>query len=138
MPPWVKNVRSSAEMKAAMEGLLAPEFKEAAEGRAEVRNVFSLPGGMAIAGCYVPDGKITRNSQCRLLRDNVVVYTGRVGSLRRFKDDVREVQTGYECGIGLERFNDVKVGDVIETFRMEEIKRTLESAGKAPQAPASA
>jgi translation initiation factor IF-2 len=127
-----------AEMKAAMEGMLAPEFKEAAEGRAEVRNVFSLPGGMVIAGSYVAEGKITRNAQCRLLRDNVVVYTGKVGSLRRFKDDVREVQTGYECGIGLDRFNDVKVGDVIETFRMDEIKRTLESAGRATQPQASA
>ena len=76
--------------------------------------------------------------QCRLLRDNVVVYTGRVGSLRRFKDDAREVQAGYECGIGLERFNDVKVGDVIECFRMDEMKRTLESAAKAAQPQASA
>jgi len=127
-----------AELKAAMEGLLAPEFKESAEGRAEVRNVFSLPGGVVIAGSYVVEGKITRNGQCRLLRDNVVVYTGRVGSLRRFKDDAREVQSGYECGIGLERFNDLKVGDVIECFRMDAIKRTLESAGKAPQPQASA
>ncbi len=127
-----------AEMKAAMEGLLSPEFKEAPEGRAEVRNVFSLPGGLVIAGSYVVEGKITRNGQCRLLRDNVVVYTGKVGSLRRFKDDAREVQTGYECGIGLEKFNDVKVGDVIECFRMDEIKRTLESTEKATpqQAPA--
>jgi translation initiation factor IF-2 len=127
-----------AELKAAMEGLLAPEFKESLEGRAEVRNVFSLPGGVVIAGSYVVEGKITRNGQCRLLRDNVVVYTGRVGSLRRFKDDAREVQSGYECGIGLERFNDVKVGDVVECFRMDAIKRTLESAGKAPQPQASA
>jgi translation initiation factor IF-2 len=127
-----------SELKAAMEGLLAPEFKETLEGRAEVRNVFSLPGGVVIAGSYVAEGKITRNGQCRLLRDNVVVYTGRVGSLRRFKDDAREVQSGYECGIGLERFNDVKVGDVIECFRMDAIKRTLESAGKATQPQASA
>jgi translation initiation factor IF-2 len=127
-----------AEVRAAMEGLLAPEFREAAEGRAEVRDTFSLPGGLVIAGSYVLDGKISRNAQCRLLRDNVVVHTGRIGSLRRFKDDVREVQTGYECGIGLERFNDIKVGDVIECFKMEEIKRTLESAVRAAPTQASA
>jgi translation initiation factor IF-2 len=127
-----------AEVKAAMEGLLAPEFREAIEGRAEVRNTFSLPGGLTIAGSYVLDGKVTRNAQCRLLRDNVVIHTGKIGSLRRFKDDVREVQTGYECGIGLERYNDLKVGDVIECFRMEEIKRTLESAVRAAPSQASA
>ena len=127
-----------AEVRAAMEGLLSPEFKEAAEGRAEVRNVFSLPGGAVIAGGYVVDGRIPRGGQCRLLRDNVVVYTGRVGSLRRFKDDVREVQAGYECGIGLERYNDVKVGDVVECYRMDEVKRTLETAAKAAQPQASA
>jgi translation initiation factor IF-2 len=127
-----------AEVKAAMEGLLAPEFREVIEGRAEVRDTFSLPGGLTIAGSYVTEGKVTRNVQCRLLRDNVVIHSGKVGSLRRFKDDVREVQTGYECGIGLERYNDLKVGDVIECFRMEEIKRTLESAGRAPSTQASA
>jgi len=127
-----------AEVKAAMEGLLAPEFREAIEGRAEVRDTFSLPGGLVIAGSYVLDGKVTRNAQCRLLRDNVVIHTGKIGSLRRFKDDVREVQTGYECGIGLERYNDVKVGDVIECFRIEEIKRTLESAGRSAPTQASA
>jgi translation initiation factor IF-2 len=127
-----------AEVKAAMEGLLAPEFREVVEGRAEVRNTFSLPGGLVIAGSYVVDGKVTRNAQCRLLRDNVVIHTGKIGSLRRFKDDVREVQTGYECGIGLERYNDLKVGDVVECFRMEEIKRTLESTGRAAATQASA
>jgi len=127
-----------SEVRAAMEGLLAPEFREVIDGRAEVRDTFSLPGGLVIAGSYVVDGKVTRNAQCRLLRDNVVIHTGKVGSLRRFKDDVREVQTGYECGIGLERYNDVKVGDVIECFRMEEIKRTLESAGRAASTQASA
>jgi len=127
-----------AEVKAAMEGLLAPEFREAIEGRAEVRDTFSLPGGLVIAGSYVTEGKVVRNAQCRLLRDNVVIHNGKIGSLRRFKDDVREVQTGYECGIGLERYNDLKVGDVIECFRMEEIKRTLESASRATPTQASA
>jgi translation initiation factor IF-2 len=127
-----------AEVRAAMEGLLAPEYKESIEGHAEVRNTFALPGGLVIAGSYVTDGKITRNAQCRLLRDNVVVYTGRVGSLRRFKDDVREVQGGYECGIGLERFNDVKVGDIVECFRMDEIKRTLATSARTGASPASA
>jgi translation initiation factor IF-2 len=127
-----------AEVKAAMEGLLAPEFREVVEGRAEVRDTFSLPGGLTIAGSYVTDGKVARNAQCRLLRDNVVIHTGKIGSLRRFKEDVREVQTGYECGIGLERYNDVKVGDVIECFRMEELKRTLESTSRVAPAQASA
>jgi translation initiation factor IF-2 len=119
---------------AALEGLLAPDFREAVEGRADVRDTFSVPGGKVIAGSYVTDGKIVRNAQCRLLRDNVVIHTGTVGSLRRFKDDVREVASSYECGIGLERYNDIKVGDVIECFRMEEIKRTLDSvAAVAPE-----
>jgi translation initiation factor IF-2 len=112
------------EVKAALEGLLAPEQKEVYEGRAEVRNTFSIPGG-TIAGCYVVDGTITRARPCRVIRDGRVVHSGRLSSLRRFKDDAREVQTGYECGIGLERFNDVKVGDLIEVYRVEEIKRTL-------------
>ncbi|HYB97749.1 MAG TPA: translation initiation factor IF-2 [Candidatus Limnocylindrales bacterium] len=113
------------EVKAALEGMLAPEYKEVFEGRAEVRNTFTVPGG-TIAGCYVLDGSIIRNHDCRLLRDNVVVYKGKVGSLRRFKDDAREVAAGYECGIGLDRFNDVKVGDIIETFRQDAVKRTLQ------------
>lgn len=126
------------EMKAALEGLLAPEFKEAIEGRAEVRDTFNVPGGVTIAGCYVTDGNVKRTSQCRLLRDNVVIHTGAVGSLRRFKDDVKEVQTGFECGIGIERFNDLKPGDVIECFRMDEIKRSLDdvSQGAGASAPA--
>jgi translation initiation factor IF-2 len=126
------------EVRQALEGLLAPEFKEVSEGRAEVRQVFTVPGGNAIAGSYVTDGKVTRNARCRLLRDNIVIHEGKVGSLRRFKDDVREVQSGYECGIGIDRFNDVKPGDVIECFRMDEIKRTLSDrpAGSAAGAPA--
>jgi len=114
------------EVKLALEGLLAPEQKEVYEGRAEVRNTFSIPGG-TIAGCYVLDGTITRARSCRVLRDGRVVFTGRLSSLRRFKDDAREVQAGYECGIGVDRFNDVKVGDLIECYRIDEIKRTLSS-----------
>ncbi len=126
-------------MRAALEGLLAPEYKEAVEGRAEVRDTFNVPGGVTIAGCYVTDGKVSRNSQCRLLRDDVVIHTGSVGSLRRFKDDVREVQSGYECGIGIEGYNDVKPGDVIECFRLEEVKRSLpESSTGAPAGAAPA
>ena len=126
------------EMKAALEGLLAPEFKEALEGRAEVRDTFNVPGGVTIAGCYVTEGHVTRTSQCRLLRDNVVIHTGAIGSLRRFKDDVKEVQTGFECGIGIERFNDLKPGDVIECFRMDEIKRSLDDVSQSAGASAPA
>jgi translation initiation factor IF-2 len=125
------------EVKAALEGLLAPDYKEVLEGRAEVRQTFTVPGGSTIAGSYVTDGKVTRNARCRLLRDNVVIHESKVGSLRRFKDDVREVQSGYECGIGIDRYNDLKPGDVIECFRMDEIKRTLESSpGTSAGAPA--
>ncbi|TFH23311.1 MAG: translation initiation factor IF-2, partial [Myxococcales bacterium] len=126
------------EMKAALEGLLAPDFKEASEGRAEIRDTFSVPGGVTIAGCYVTEGKVRRASQCRLLRDNVVIHTGTVGSLRRFKDDVKEVLTGFECGIGLEKYNDLKPGDVIECFRMDEVKRTLDDVASRASAGAPA
>jgi len=127
------------EVRAALEGLLAPEYKEVVEGRAEIRQTFTVPGGVTIAGSYVTDGKVTRNSRCRLLRDNVVVHEGKIGSLRRFKDDVREVQSGYECGIGIDRFNDLKPGDVVECFRMEEIKRTLsDRPSSTPSTGASA
>jgi len=126
------------EVKAALEGLLAPEYQEAFEGRAEVREVFTVPGGLTVAGCYVTEGKVTRGSHCRLLRDNVVVHTGSLGSLRRFKDDVREVQQGYECGIGIDRYNDVKPGDVIECFRMQAIKRSLDESRRGSSAEASA
>jgi translation initiation factor IF-2 len=125
-----------AEMRLALEGMLAPSYKETIEGRAEVRQTFNLPGGVTIAGSYVTDGKVNRSAQCRLLRDNVVVHTGKLGSLRRFADDVREVQAGYECGIGIDRYNDVKPGDVIECFRLEEVKRTLEEASQTPAASA--
>jgi translation initiation factor IF-2 len=114
------------DMRAAMEGLLAPTYREKPIGRAEVRRVFSVPGGM-VAGSMVVDGKITRGGRARLVRDGRVVWEGRIGSLKRFKDDVREVLTNFECGIGLENFNDVKPGDVIESFEMEAVLRKLET-----------
>ena len=114
------------EIKKGMAGMLDPTFKEARIGAAEVREVFKVPKIGAIAGCMVTDGRITRTgeTQARLLRDNVVVNEGKIGSLRRFKDDVSEVKAGFECGIGLERYNDIKVGDVIEVFTMERVAAT--------------
>jgi len=113
------------EVRAAMAGLLPPRLEEAFLGRAEVRETFTVPRVGTIAGCYVTEGKVTRGARCRLVRDGVVVHEGAVGSLRRFKDDVREVQTGFECGIGIDGYNDVKIGDVIEAFRIEERPATL-------------
>jgi translation initiation factor IF-2 len=114
------------EMKKAMTGLLEPTFKEVRLGIAEVRNTFKVPKYGTIAGCMVTEGRITRagDTQARLVRDNVVVYEGKIGSLRRFKDDVGEVKAGFECGIGFERFNDIKIGDVIEVFSMERVAVT--------------
>ena len=111
------------DITAAMKGMLAPTFEEKINGHAQVRQIFHASGLGTIAGSYVTDGKIVRGSQVRLLRDNIVVFEGPMASLRRFKDDVKEVATGYECGIMLEKFNDVKEGDVIESYSMEEIKR---------------
>ena len=113
------------DVKKAMEGLLSPIFKEKYLGRAEIREVFSVPKVGTVAGCYIQDGKVVRNAQVRLTRDNIVIYTGKMSSLRRFKDDVKEVASGYECGIGLENYNDLKVGDMIEAFEMEKIAATL-------------
>jgi translation initiation factor IF-2 len=114
------------EMKKAMEGLLEPTFKEVRMGAAVVRETFKVPKFGTIAGCMVTEGRITRagDTQARLLRDNVVVYEGKIGSLRRFKDDVSEVKTGLECGIGFDKFNDIKVGDVIEVFASERVVTT--------------
>ena len=113
------------DVKKAMEGLLSPTFKEKYLGRSEVRELFSVPKIGTVAGCHVQDGKMLRNAQVRLLRDNVVVYEGKMSSLRRFKDDVKEVASGYECGIGLENYNDLKIGDIIEAFEMEKIAAKL-------------
>ena len=114
------------EMKKAMSGLLDPTFKEVRIGVAAVRETFKVPKYGTIAGCLVTEGRITRagDTQARLLRDNVVVYEGKIGSLRRFKDDVSEVKSGFECGIGFEKYNDLKVGDVIEVFVMERVAIT--------------
>jgi translation initiation factor IF-2 len=109
------------EIRAAMEGLLEPTLKEVARGRAEVRNTFKVPKFGVVAGCYVTEGSVGRNSSLRLLRDNRVIYEGKVASLRRFKDDVSEVKQGFECGIGLERYQDVKIGDIIEAYQVEKV-----------------
>ncbi|MDP7168834.1 MAG: EF-Tu/IF-2/RF-3 family GTPase, partial [Nitrospinota bacterium] len=113
------------EVRAALEGILDPISREVIRGHAEVRQTFHVPSIGSIAGCYVTDGAVQRGSEVRLIRDSVVVYTGRVSSLRRFKEDVNEVQQGYECGIGIEKFQDIKEGDVIEPFVTEEVARTL-------------
>ena len=110
------------EIQAAIKGMRAPKFREALLGHAEVRQIIHVPNVGTIAGSYVTDGKITRSAQIRIVRDGVVVAEDKIGSLRRFKDDVKEVAQSYECGVGLERFNDIKEGDVLEAFTMEEIK----------------
>ncbi|GAB4234256.1 MAG: hypothetical protein Kow00109_07210 [Acidobacteriota bacterium] len=113
------------EIRQAMEGLLAPTVTEKILGRAEVRETFRVPKVGTVAGCYVTEGALSRNALVRLLRDNVVVYEGKVGSLKRFKDDVNEVRSGYECGLSIANFNDIKVGDVIEAFVREEVAAQL-------------
>ena len=113
------------EIKSAMEGMLAPEFEEKIVCNVEVRDVFKITKVGTVAGCYVLDGKITRNTKIRLIRDGIVVYSGDLGSLKRFKDDVKEVATGYECGLNIHNFNDIKVGDIIEGYENVEIKRKL-------------
>ena len=110
------------EVEAAMKGMLAPKFREVDLGRAEVRNVFRITGVGMVAGCYVLDGKMQRNAQMRLLRDNIVIYDGAIASLQRFKDSVKEVAAGYECGITFEKFQDIKEGDIVEAFLMEQIE----------------
>jgi len=111
------------DIKKAMEGMLAPEFREKVMGNAEVREVFKIPSIGTIAGTYITDGKINRNDDVRIIRDGIVVFEGKIASMRRFKDDVKEVNSGYECGIGIEKYNDLKVGDNIEAFTMEKIER---------------
>ena len=113
------------EMKAAMTGLLDPKFQEVFQGRAEVRNTFKVPKAGTIAGCMVVDGVIPRSATVRLLRDNRVIYEGKIGSLRHFKNDVSEVRQGFECGIGIEKFQDIKISDVIEAFKVEKLEAAL-------------
>ena len=111
------------EIEAAMKGLLAPTYKEVLLGHAEVRQTIKVPGVGIIAGCYIQDGKITRNAQIRIVRDGIVIFEDKISSLRRFKDDVKEVNAGYECGVGIEKFNDIREGDSLEAFIMEECAR---------------
>jgi translation initiation factor IF-2 len=113
------------ELKMAMTGLLEPTFKEVQRGRAEVREIFKVPKIGTIAGCHVIEGVIPRSSSVRLLRDNRVIHEGKISSLKRFKDDASEVRSGFDCGIGLERFQDLKPGDIIEAFVKEEVAAVL-------------
>jgi len=113
------------DIRKAMVGMLEPTFEEEVAGLAEVRETFSVPKIGTIAGCFVLNGKILRTAKVRVLREGVVIYTGKIESLRRFKDDVKEVASGYECGIGVEKFNDLKVGDNLEAFIMNEVEATL-------------
>jgi translation initiation factor IF-2 len=113
------------DVKDAMEGMLSPEVKEQIAGTAEIRETFKISKVGTIAGCMVIEGKINRNHDVRLIREGVVIYTGKLGSLKRFKDDVKEVQKGYECGLNIENFNDIKVGDMVEAFEEVEVKKTL-------------
>ena len=114
------------EVKDAMEGMLSAEIKEEIKGTAEIRETFKISKVGTIAGCMVTDGTIERNHDVRIIRDGVVVYTGRLGSLKRFKDDVKEVRQGFECGLNIANFNDIKVGDIVEAYEMVEVKRTLD------------
>ncbi|MCI8422547.1 MAG: translation initiation factor IF-2, partial [Lawsonibacter sp.] len=110
------------EIEAAMKGMLAPKFREVELGRAEVRNVFKITGVGMVAGCYVQEGKMQRGAQMRLVRDGIIIHDGVLASLQRFKDSVKEVAAGYECGITVEKFQDIKEGDMIEAFLMEQIE----------------
>ncbi|MFQ5715671.1 MAG: EF-Tu/IF-2/RF-3 family GTPase, partial [Nitrospinales bacterium] len=111
------------DMKKALDGMLAPKYKEKVVGRAEVREVFTIPKVGTIAGCSVLSGYMERNQSARLIRDDVVVHQGKIHSLRRFKDDVKTVQSGYECGLGFEKYQDLKSGDIVEPFILEQVDR---------------
>ena len=116
------------EMRDAMEGLLSAKIEESIVGTAEIRETFKISKIGTIAGCFVTEGKIFRSSKVRVLREGIVVYTGLLGSLKRFKDDVKEVAKGYECGLNIDKFNDIKVGDVVEAYEDVEVKQTLDDA----------
>jgi translation initiation factor IF-2 len=113
------------EIKSAMEGMLSPDIEEKIIGSAEVRETFDITRVGTIAGCYVLDGIIKRSSKIRVIRDGIVIHTGTLGSLKRFKDDVREVKNNYECGLNIDKFNDIKMGDIIEAFEEVEVARKL-------------
>jgi translation initiation factor IF-2 len=113
------------EIKAAMEGMLSPDIEEKITGSAEIRETFDITKVGTIAGCFVTEGLFKRSSRVRVIRDGIVIHTGTLGSLKRFKDDVKEVKHGYECGLNVEKFNDIKVGDIIEAFEETEVARKL-------------
>src|SRR5690606_24042969 len=113
------------DVKDAMEGMLSPELKEEVTGTAEIRETFKISKVGTIAGCMVTDGKIFRSSRIRLIRDGVVIYTGELATLKRFKDDVKEVSKGYDCGMQVKNYNDIQIGDVIEAFQEVEVKKKL-------------
>ena len=113
------------EVKSALEGLLSPIISEEVTATLEVRDSFKVPKFGTVAGCYVLEGKIVRGNKIRLIREGIVIYEGDIGSLKRFKDDVREVDSGYECGLNIANYNDIKVGDIIEAYKLIETKKTL-------------
>jgi translation initiation factor IF-2 len=113
------------EVKSSIEGMLAPLEKEEVTATAEVREIFKISRVGTIAGCMVKEGKLTRTAKIRVIRDGIVIYTGKLGSLKRFKDDVKEVASGFDCGLNIDGFNDVKIGDIIEAYTIVEIKRKL-------------
>ncbi|HPV88406.1 MAG TPA: EF-Tu/IF-2/RF-3 family GTPase, partial [Bacteroidales bacterium] len=113
------------DVKKGIEGMLAPVEKEEVTSTVEVREIFKISKIGTIAGCMVKEGKIIRNAKVRIIRDGIVIYTGVLGSLKRFKEDVKEVQAGYDCGLSIDGYNDIKVGDIIESYTIVEIKRTL-------------
>jgi len=118
------------DVKSALEGMLEPEKREEILGTAEVRETFKIAKVGTVAGCFVTEGKILRNARARLIRNGIVIYDGKIASLKRFKDDVKEVEAGLECGIALENYNDIKVGDIIEAYNILEVKRKLEEVKK--------
>jgi translation initiation factor IF-2 len=113
------------EIRAAMEGMLSPEIKEEITGTAEIREAFKITKVGTVAGCFVKEGKLLRSSKVRIIRDGIVIYTGELGTLKRFKEDVKEVSNGYECGLNIHNFNDIKVGDFVEGFTEFEVKKKL-------------
>jgi translation initiation factor IF-2 len=113
------------EVKSAMEGMLSPEIKEEITANVEIQEVFKITKVGTVAGCLVREGKIKRGNKIRLIRDGIVIYSGELGSLKRFKDDVKEVSQGYECGLNIHNFNDIKIGDIVEAFEEIEVKQTL-------------
>jgi translation initiation factor IF-2 len=113
------------EIRSAMEGMLMPELREEIVATLEIREIFKVTKVGTVAGCYVKEGKITRNTKVRVIRDGIVIFTGELGSLKRFKDDVKEVVGGYECGLNINRFNEIQVGDIVEGYKEFEVKKTL-------------